>query len=76
EHDTAMMIAQRESRFNPRADNNWCCYGVFQIYFEVHKGWLDDFGVYTASDLFDAEKNIAAAHHLYERAGGWGPWGF
>jgi LysM repeat protein len=76
EHETAMMIAQRESRFNPRADNNWCCYGVFQIYFEVHQRWLDDFGVYEASDLFDAEKNIAAAYHLYEQSGGWGPWGF
>ena len=76
QHETAFTIARRESKLNPRADNNSCCYGVFQIYFEVHKGWLDDFGVYTASDLFDAEKNIAAAHHLYERAGGWGPWGF
>jgi len=76
EHETALRIADRESRFNPRADNNWCCYGIFQIYFEVHRRWLDDFGVYRASDLFDAEKNIAAAHHLYEQAGGWGPWGF
>lgn len=76
QHEMAFFIADRESRFDPRADNNFCCYGVFQIYFEVHKSWLDDFGVYTPSDLFDAKKNIAAAYRIYERSGGWGPWGY
>ncbi|MEO6651404.1 MAG: LysM peptidoglycan-binding domain-containing protein [Ilumatobacteraceae bacterium] len=76
QHEMAFFIANRESGFDPRADNNFCCYGVFQIYFEVHKGWLDDFGVHTASDLFDAEKNIAAAYRIYQRSGGWGPWGY
>lgn len=76
QHEMALFIAKRESNFDPTADNNFCCFGVFQIYWNVHKSWLDDFGIYSSSDLFDAEKNIAAAYALYERSGGWGPWGF
>ena len=36
EHEMALRVAERESRFNPRADNNSCCYGVYQIYSTVH----------------------------------------
>lgn len=74
--ETALVIVDRESGFDPRADNNFCCFGLFQIYFEVHRGWLDDFGVTSADDLFDPVKNVRAARHLYEGAGGWSPWGF
>jgi LysM repeat protein len=71
----ALDIAWRESRYEATAYNGWCCYGVFQLYWSVHQSWLDDYGVYTASDLFDARKNVQAAYGLYQRAGGWGPWG-
>jgi hypothetical protein len=71
----ALDVAWRESRYVATAYNGWCCYGVFQIYWTVHDGWLDDYGIYSSSDLFDARKNITAAYALYQRAGGWGPWG-
>jgi LysM repeat protein len=75
QHETALYIAQRESKFDPLADNNFCCFGIFQIYWEVHKGWLADYGIHSSNDLLDASKNIAAAYALYQRSGGWGPWG-
>jgi hypothetical protein len=70
-----LYIAKRESNFDPLADNNFCCFGIFQIYWTAHQGWLDDYGIYSSNDLLDAEKNIAAAYALYVRSGGWGPWG-
>lgn len=73
--ERALQIAWRESGYRANAYNGWCCYGVFQIYYTAHASWLDDFGVYKASDLFDARKNITAAYEIYQRAGGWGPWG-
>ena len=73
--EKALQIARRESNFVATAHNGTCCYGVFQLYWTVHKSWLDDYGIYSSSDLLDAGKNIRAAYALYERAGGWGPWG-
>lgn len=73
--DRAIEIAFRESRFDPRA-KNFCCYGIFQIYWSVHRSWLADLGVTSDEQLYDPETNITAALVLYERAGGWGPWGF
>ena len=72
--ETALEIARRESNFIATADNGWCCVGVFQIYWTAHRAWLDDFGITERADLFDARKNIAAAHHMWQRSG-WGPWG-
>ena len=69
----ALEIAYRESRFVPTA-KNFCCYGLFQIYWEVHDVWLDDIGITSASQLYDPETNARAAYALYQRAGGWGPW--
>jgi hypothetical protein len=69
----ALCIAKKEARL--RADlNNYCCYGVFAIYFR----WVADdlraaYGVDEASDLYDARTNIALAYQLYLR-GGWDPW--
>ena len=40
-----------------------------------HKSWLDDYGITSPNDLLDAQKNITAAYALYQRSGGWGPWG-
>lgn len=70
---TALAVAERESNFVATADNGWCCVGVFQLYWTVHRGWLDDFGITERSHLFDARKNIAAAFHMWQTQG-WGPW--
>ena len=72
--DRALEIARRESKYRPTAKNN-CCYGVFQIYWSVHRGWLADLGITSAEQLFDPTLNARAALTLYQRAGGWGPWG-
>jgi hypothetical protein len=71
--EQALRIAWRESNFNPRAQN-FCCSGLFQIYYDVHAGWLADIGVHSVEDLYDPHLNAAAAYALYQRSGGWGPW--
>jgi hypothetical protein len=73
--DKALQIAYRESNYRSNAYNGTCCYGVFQIHWTSHKSWLDDHGITSTNDLFDARKNITAAYALYQRSGGWGPWG-
>ena len=72
--ERALEIAFRESRYVPTA-NNFCCYGIFQIYFSVHKSWLGDIGITNDQQLYDPAANARAAYALYQRAGGWGPWG-
>jgi hypothetical protein len=71
--EQALRIAWRESNFNPRAQSS-CCSGLFQIYYDVHAGWLADMGVHSVEDLYDPHLNAAAAYALYQRSGGWGPW--
>jgi hypothetical protein len=73
--ERALQIAWRESSHVPTA-KNYCCYGLFQIYWNVHKGWLAGLGVTSAEQLYDPTTNARAAYTLYQRAGGWGPWGF
>lgn len=73
--ERALEIAYRESGYIATADNGWCCVGLFQIYYSVHAGWLTNYGINSRDDLKDARKNAEAAYALYERAGGWGPWG-
>ena len=73
--EKALQMAWRESHYQADAYNGWCCYGVFQIHWGAHKSWLDDYGVFTTTDLLDARKKITAAYAIYQRAGGWGPWG-
>ena len=73
--ERALDIAYRESRYDPTA-KNFCCYGIFQIYWNVHKGWLGDIGITNDEQLFDPATNARAAYTLYQRAGGWGPWEF
>ena len=72
--EKALSIAWRESNHRPDV-NNYCCYGLFQIYFSVHQSWLADLGINQAEHLFDARLNTIAAYTLYQQAGGWGPWG-
>lgn len=72
--DRAIAVATRESNLIPTVRNS-CCYGLFQIYFSVHRSWLAGMGVTSASQLYDPRTNAAVALALYQRAGGWGPWG-
>jgi hypothetical protein len=72
--DRALEIAWRESGYRSNAQN-WCCYGLFQINWNAHRSWLDDIGVTSATQLLDARTNARAALALYQRSGGWGPWG-
>jgi hypothetical protein len=72
--DHALEIAWRESNYKANV-KNYCCYGLFQIYWTVHRGWLQEMGIGSSEQLFDAETNTRAAYALYQRAGGWGPWG-
>jgi LysM repeat protein len=71
--DEAIRIARRESNLRPAA-RNACCYGLFQIYYTVHKGWLGAIGITSAQQLFDPRSNATAGYTLYQRSGGWGPW--
>lgn len=71
--DEALRIATRESNLNPTV-RNYCCYGLFQIYYSVHKTWLASIGVDSASDLYDPKVNAYAAYMLYLRSGSFRPW--
>jgi hypothetical protein len=56
--------------------NGHCCYGLFQIYWSVHRSWLDDLGIHSSQDLLDPWLNTRAAYALFQRSGSsWGPWG-
>jgi len=74
QEEKALAIAWRESNHKPTA-RNWCCHGLFQIHWNAHKSWLSGIGVTDSSQLLDPLVNANAALALYNRAGGWGPWG-
>jgi len=71
--DEAIRIATRESNLVPSA-RNFCCIGLFQIYWNVHQRWLTAAGITSAAMLKDPQVNAYAAYLMYQRAGGWGPW--
>lgn len=71
--EQALRIAFKESSYRPDAEN-FCCLGLFQIYWEVHRSWLAERGVTSRDQLFDARTNAEAAYALYQRSGGFGPW--
>jgi hypothetical protein len=71
--DEAVRIARRESNLVPTV-RNWCCFGLFQIYFEMNKKTLNAVGVTVAEQLYDPRVNAEAAYAIYQRSG-WGPWG-
>jgi hypothetical protein len=72
--ERAIEIAWRESNHRSNV-NNSCCYGLFQIHWEAHRSWLSSIGVTSAWQLYDANVNTVAAYTLYQRSGGFGPWG-
>ena len=74
QEEKALAIAWRESNHKPGV-RNWCCFGLFQIHWNAHKSWLATIGVTNSSQLFDPAVNAYAALVLYNRSGGWGPWG-
>ena len=71
--DQAVRIATRESNLVPTV-RNWCCYGLFQIYFGANKSSLTSWGIVSPAQLYDPQTNAYAAYAIYLRAGGWGPW--
>jgi LysM repeat protein len=71
--DEAIRIATRESNLVPTA-KNYCCYGLFQVYFSVHQRWLTQMGVTNGNQLFDPRTNALAALVLWNRSGSWAPW--
>jgi hypothetical protein len=70
--DHALAIAKRESKLVP-SSRNWCCYGLFAIYYEAGKRLLNSIGVINANQLFDPWVNSRAAVAIYQSAG-WDPW--
>jgi len=70
--DEAIRIATRESNLIPTA-HNYCCYGLFQIYYTAHRTWLANMGITSAAQLYDPRVNATAALALYNKSG-WGPW--
>ena len=70
--DEAIRIATRESNLIPTV-SNYCCYGLFQIYYTAHKTWLAAMGITSASQLYDPRVNATAALALYNMSG-WSPW--
>jgi hypothetical protein len=76
QEERAIEIAWRESNWKPWVYNGHCCYGLFQIYWSVHRSWLDDLGIHSSQDLLDPWLNTRAAYALFQRSGSsWGPWG-
>jgi LysM repeat protein len=75
--EKALQVAWRESNYKPRVVGGTrnCCWGLFQIYYEVHKSWLPTVGVNAPEDLLDARTNARAAYRIYQRSGSWRPWG-
>ncbi len=71
--DRALVIAQRESSLQPDAYNGWCCYGLFQIYFDANRSFLASLGVTTPEQLLNARTNAMVAYAMYQRSG-WSPW--
>ena len=69
----ALFIANRESRLNPSV-RNWCCIGLFQMYWNVHKSWMKNYGVTNENQLYDPRTNAKLAYALYQRSNSWRPW--
>ena len=71
--ENALFVAKRESNFNPSV-RNWCCVGLFQMYWNVHKSWMKNYGVTNLNQLYDPRTNAKLAYAMYQRSNSWGPW--
>ncbi len=77
----ALAIVERESHLNPYSHGaGSCCYGLFQIYYEVHKTritnlyhFLGGTGTPGPGVLFRPKFNALLAYQMYV-SGGWHPW--
>jgi hypothetical protein len=78
EHEeNALVVARRESRYVPTAIGGTrnCCYGLFQMYWSVHRSWLAKMGITEPSQLLDPRTKTEAALALFRRNGNsWRPW--
>jgi len=75
--ENALLVARRESRYVPTAVGGTrnCCYGLFQMYWSVHRSWLAKLGITEPSQLLDPRTNAEAAFALFRRNGNsWRPW--
>ena len=59
-----LKIIARESNFVPTARNS-CCWGLMQLNWTAHRGWLAGFGITDPHQLLDARTNIEMAYQLY-----------
>jgi hypothetical protein len=72
--DTALRIAECESRFDPNAISwDGQDFGLFQIRASVWRYWLDERGFSFWDEWMIPEKNVAMAHLIYQERG-WRPW--
>jgi len=72
--DEALYIADRESKFNPKAFNDWsCAKGIYQ---HLCTYWPDRAAIYGFNDwsAFNARANIMVTIRMVQKYG-WGPWG-
>jgi LysM repeat protein len=75
--ENALFVAKRESNYTPSVigGTSNCCYGLFQMYWSVHRSWLSRMGITEPSQLLDPRTNAEAALALFRRNGGsWRPW--
>ncbi len=71
--ENALFVVKRESNFNPQS-HSWCCVGLFQMYWNVHKSWMKNFGVTNSNQLYDPRTNAKLAYAMYQRSNSWRPW--
>lgn len=76
-YDDAVTVADCESSLNPKAVNRaggW--YGLFQIDKSSHRSAFERVtGQSWGDGIYVAYYNAQYAKDLYDRSGGWGPWG-
>jgi soluble lytic murein transglycosylase-like protein len=59
-----ISIMYVESHFNPNAHSSVGAFGLCQIYYDVWKDELKQFGIRNRKDLLDIEKNIRVGNYI------------